>query len=87
MAWRRPALTAGCVLTIALGVGANASIVGVLQTVLLNPLGLCDADRVMAVRVSVDKLKMYAVETSGVEYREVRDMSTDFRGTLTVTVI
>jgi len=46
---RQPLVTAAAVLTVALGVGANTAIVSVLETVLLNPLGIRDAGRVMAV--------------------------------------
>ena len=37
---RQPVLTAAAALTVAFGVGANTAIVGVLETALLNPLGL-----------------------------------------------
>jgi hypothetical protein len=45
---RQPLFAAAAIVTVALGVGANTAVVSVLKTVLLNPLGLRQADRVMA---------------------------------------
>jgi len=75
---RHPLLTAAAALTVAFGVGANTAIVSVLNTVLLNPLGLRDSTRVMAARVSVDKLNLHHVETSAVEFREIQEMTDTF---------
>ncbi len=75
---RQPGLTAAAVLTLALAVGANTAVVSVLQTALLNPLGLRQAGRVMAARVRLDKLQMRDVQTSGVEFRELQEMTEAF---------
>ena len=75
---RQPLLTAAAALTLAFGVGANTAIVSVLETVLLNPLGLRQTDRVMVARVSLDKLNMRRSPTSGVEFREVQAMTDAF---------
>ena len=56
----------------------NTAIVSVLQTVLLNPLGLRQTDRVMVARVRLDKLNMRHVQTSAVEFREVQSMADAF---------
>ena len=55
---RHPLLTGAAVLTVAFGVGANTAILSILETVLLNPLGMPHTDRVMAARVHVDRLHM-----------------------------
>ncbi len=81
LACRQPGLTAAVILTVALGVGANTAITSVLDTILLNPLGLTDTKTVTAVRVHVDRLQMRNAEASGVEFREVRAMADVFSAT------
>jgi len=78
IACRQPLLSAAVVLIIAFGVGANAAIVGVLETVLLNPLGLRQADRVIVARVRIDSIGFRHVQTSGVEFREIQSMTDAF---------
>jgi putative ABC transport system permease protein len=45
--WRSPAFTVTAVLTLALAIGANASIFAVVQRVVLNPLPYPDSDRLI----------------------------------------
>ncbi len=75
---RQPLLTATAVLTIGLGVGANTAVVSVLETVLLNPLGLRDTAPVMVATDRVEKLQLVGVPCSGVEYRELSGMTDTF---------
>src|SRR5436189_1005819 len=75
---RQPVLTAAAALTVAFGVGANTAVVSVLETVLLNPLGLRHADPVMAARTQYAKLQLFHSETSGVEFREIQEMTDAF---------
>src|SRR5206468_6880151 len=75
---RYPLLTATAVFTVALSVGANTAIVSVLETVILNPLGLRATGRVMAARVTIEKLRLRRVPVSGVEFREVASMTDAF---------
>jgi predicted permease len=46
---RSPLFSALAILTLALGIGANAAVYGVLKSVLLNPLPYADADRLVRV--------------------------------------
>ena len=75
---RQPMFTVAATLTVAFGVGANTAIVSVLETALLNPLGLRHADNVMVARVRIEKLQMRHAQTSGVEFREIQSMTDVF---------
>src|SRR6266568_5411402 len=75
---RQPVLTAAAALTVAFGVGANTAIVSVLETALLNPLGLRYADKVMVARVRLDTIQMRHAPVSGVELQEVQSMTDAF---------
>jgi hypothetical protein len=75
---RHPLLTGAAVLTIAFGVGANTAILSVLETVLLNPLGMRQTERVMVAQVHMEKLQMRHARNSGVEFREIHAMDDTF---------
>jgi putative ABC transport system permease protein len=75
---KQPALTAAAVLTIGLGVGANTAVVSVIETVLLNPLGMRDTGRVLAATVRLDKLQMRHASTSAAEFRDLQSMPDAF---------
>jgi len=75
---RQPLFAASAIATVSLGIGANTAVVSVLETALLNPLGLRHADRVMAVRNQFVKLNLFQAETSGVEFREMRSLTEAF---------
>src|SRR5436190_9924772 len=75
---RQPLFAASAIATVSLGIGANTAVVSVLEAVLLNPLGLRQADRVMAVRTQFVKLHLFHAETSGVEFREVQSLTDVF---------
>ncbi len=78
LARRQPLLSVAAVLTIAFAVGANTAIFSVIETVLLNPLGLREADRITVARVRIDRLQFRHVQTSAVEFREVQSMTDAF---------
>ena len=75
---RRPLFAAAVILTVGIGVGANTAVVSVLETVLLNPLGLRSADRVMVARTQFVKLGLFHAHTSGVEFREIQSFTDAF---------
>ncbi len=75
---RQPLLTAAAMITLAFGIGANTAIVSVLDTILINPLGLRQADKVMIARVRIEKLHMNHAPDSGVEFREIQSMTDTF---------
>jgi putative ABC transport system permease protein len=55
-ALRSPVFTALAVVTLALGIGANAAVFGVVKSVLLNSLPYADADRLMRIRSPIKAL-------------------------------
>src|SRR5882672_5412620 len=55
---RSPAFTLASVLTLALAIGANASIFAVVQRVVLNPLPYPDSDRLIEVSHGAQRLNL-----------------------------
>jgi hypothetical protein len=76
--WRQPLVTAAAVLTVAFGVGANTAVLSVLETVLLNPLGMSHTADVTVARVHIDKLRMRDAPDSGVEFADIHAMRDAF---------
>src|SRR5437773_2040437 len=71
---RSPLLSGAAVLTVAFGVGANTTVLTVLETVLLNPLGMRHTEKVTVARVHIETLHMKHSTVSGVEFREIKSM-------------
>lgn len=75
---KQPGITAAAVLTVALGAGANMAVVSVLQAILLNPMGVSEADRIGVATVRLEKLNLPRAETSAVEWQELSRMTDIF---------
>jgi predicted permease len=75
---RHPLLTVAAVLTVAFGVGANTAILSILETVLLNPLGMRHTGRVMAARVRIERLHMKNAPASAADFRDVQGLNDIF---------
>src|SRR5262249_46871762 len=75
---RYPLLTISAVLAVAVGVGANTAVLSILETVLLNPLGMRHTDRVMVARVHVNLLHSTGVQGSALDFHDVQSMTDVF---------
>lgn len=69
---RSPGFTALAVLSIGIGIGANAAIFSVVRGVLLRPLGYHDPDRLFAVREAVDQVGGGGIAANPLHVREWR---------------
>jgi putative ABC transport system permease protein len=70
--WRNPGFTAVAVVTLALGIGANAAIFSVVKAVLLEPLAYREADRLVTL------LHDGTNPVAAGNYRDWRDQSSSF---------
>ncbi len=63
---------------LALGIGANTAIFSVVDQVLLNPAGVSQPDRVVAVRARYDKLALRNIPVSVPDFADVEASKTIF---------
>ncbi len=78
---RHPLLTGAAALTVAFGVGANTAILSVLETVLLNPLGMRQTERVAVATVHVDRIHMKNAPGSAADLRDLQKLGEAFSAT------
>ncbi len=71
--WAARGLTALAVLTLALGIGSNAALYAVLESVLLRPLPYAHADRLVYIAPRQDAPSFS--NTSWLNYRDIRDQT------------
>ena len=77
---RRPGLSAGLILTLALGIGTNASIFSVVSSVLLHPLPFRDPGRLAVLWAADRKHSDQQVELSYRDLTEWQRQSRVFEG-------
>jgi putative ABC transport system permease protein len=65
------------ILTLALGIGANAALFTVVESVLLRPLPYAHSDRLVYIAPKTDKLQF--LNTSWLNYRDIREQSHSFQ--------
>src|SRR2546427_7222036 len=70
---KNPGFAAVAVLTLALGIGANAAIFSALNSLLLHPAGIPHPERLTAIRVRYEKLNLKSIVASAPDYTFVRD--------------
>jgi predicted permease len=70
---RSPGFTLVAVLTLALGIGANTAIFSAINSLLMNPVGVVDAGRIVALRVNYDKLGVKSSSVSPTDFADMRD--------------
>lgn len=74
--WRQPAFLAAAVLTLAIGIGANAAVFSVVHAVLLRPLPFPDADRLVA--VATREVRFGRAESSPSDFADWHDGASSF---------
>ncbi|HSU33606.1 MAG TPA: ABC transporter permease [Bryobacteraceae bacterium] len=70
---KSPGFTAAVVLSLALGIGANAAIFSVVNGLLFHPAGLGHPEQLVAPRVSYQKLGLDKISMSATDFADIRD--------------
>ncbi len=69
---KTPAFTLTTIAVLALGIGANSAIFGLVNQVLLRPPGIAHPERVVAIRVKYDKLNLASIPVSVPDFADVQ---------------
>ena len=90
--WNSPGFAAAAIIALALGIGANTAIFGVVNSIVFRPLPLRDANRMVVVWESSPAQGMNRMGPSGPNFLDFRDQSQSFEdlallepGTATLT--
>src|SRR5450631_2910267 len=73
---KSPAFSLTAIAALALGIGANSAIFSVVNQILLNPGGVTNPERIVALRVKYDKLALGSISVSVPDFDDVQ-RSTD----------
>ena len=75
---KTPGFTVTAVAALALGIGANTAIFSVVNEILLNPAGVSDPQRVVALRVKYEKLALNNIGVSVPDFADVANSTQMF---------
>jgi len=75
---KSPGFTCAAVLSLALGIGGNAAILGVVNGLFLHPAGIARPEEVVAPRVTYKKLNLIQIEMSSTDFADVRNSTSIF---------
>ena len=70
---KNPGFAAVAVLSLALGIGANTIIFGVINKLFLHPTGIRDPEHLFAVRVKYDKLNLKSTVISAPDFQDIEE--------------
>ena len=70
---KSPGFAITAVAALGIGIGANAAIFSLVNQVLLNPAGVRNPERVLAIRARYDKLNLKSIPVSIPDFTDVRD--------------
>ena len=82
---KSPAYTVVALVTLALGIGANTAIFSVVNQVLLNPAGVSNPERIVALRVNYDKLALRNIGVSVPDFADVLHSTEQFESAALVS--
>lgn len=69
---KTPTFTLTAIVVLALGIGANSAVFGLVNQVPLSPPGVAQPDRVVALRAKYDKLHLASIALSGPDFGDAQ---------------